>query len=308
MTTIYITHPACLKHENGPGHPERPDRLRAVDKVLSHQLFQPLVRKTAPEGSIEQVALAHPKNYIDLIMAARPKSGYAYIDGDTSMNEHSWKAIMMSVGGITHAVDTVIEGKHKNAFVAMRPPGHHAETTRAMGFCIFNHAAIAAYHARAKHGAKRVAVIDFDVHHGNGTQEIFWSDKNLFYGSTHQMPLFPGTGALSETGVGNIWNAPLKAGDGGEKFKTAMKERVLPALHNFSPDLLIISAGFDAHKDDPLANLTFVEDDFGWITDELLEVAEKQCNGRVVSTLEGGYDLESLARSTGVHVKQLMQA
>ena len=308
MTTIFISHPACLKHENGPGHPERPDRLRAIEKVLSHQVFEDLARQTAPDGTVEQIALAHPKNYIDLIEGAAPQSGYAFIDSDTSLNEHSWKAIMKSVGGITLAVDLIMEGRHKNAFVAMRPPGHHAEATRAMGFCIFNNAAIAAHHARKVHGAERVAVVDFDVHHGNGTQDIFWSDKNLFYGSTHEMPLFPGTGALSETGVGNIWNAPLKAGDTGKQFKTAMQERILPALKNFAPDFLIISAGFDAHKNDPLANLNLLEEDFGWITDELLEIAQKQCGGKVISTLEGGYDLEGLARSAGVHVQRLMQA
>lgn len=308
MTTLYLSHEACLLHENGPGHPERPDRLRAVEKVLSHDLFASLTREQAPQGKIEHIGLAHPKNYIELIENSRPDNGYAYIDPDTSLNPHSWDALMVSVGGATHAVDKVMQGVHKNVFLGMRPPGHHAETTRAMGFCIFNFAAIAAHYARNQHGAERVAVVDFDVHHGNGTQDIFWSDKNLFYGSTHEMPLFPGTGALSETGVGNIWNAPLRAGDSGDKFKQAMQERVLPALKDFAPDLLIISAGFDAHKNDPLANIMLEAQDFGWITQELLEIAEKQCNGRVISVLEGGYNLESLAQSVGVHVQHLIKA
>lgn len=308
MTTLYISHEACLKHDNGPGHPERPDRLRAIEKVLSHEIFKPLVRQEAPKGSIDHVARAHPKNYIELIKNARPKEGYAFIDPDTSMNPDTWKAIMRAVGGAVMGVDQIMTGAHKNAFIGMRPPGHHAEATRAMGFCIFNHVAIAAHHARSIHGAERVAVIDFDVHHGNGTQDIFWSDKSLFYGSTHQMPLFPGTGALNETGVGNIFNAPLRAGDGREKFQAAMNERILPNLKNFAPDLLIISAGFDAHKNDPLANLMFEAEDFGWATSKLLEVADSHCNGRVVSFLEGGYNLESLAQSTALHVKRLMDA
>lgn len=308
MTTLYLSHEACLAHENGPGHPERPDRLRAIEKILQHENFSHLIREKAPKGSIEHVAYAHPKNYIELIKNSRPKEGYAFIDPDTSMNKHTWDALMVSVGAATDAVDKVMQAKHKNAFIATRPPGHHAETARACGFCIFNNVAIAAHHARKKHGAERVAVIDFDVHHGNGTQDIFWSDKDLFYGSTHEMPLFPGTGALSETGVGNIWNAPLSYGDDGEKFKEAMKSRILPALNNFSPDLLIISAGFDAHKNDPLANIMLDEQDFSWITKELLTIADTQCEGRIVSILEGGYNLESLAQSVGVHVQHLIKA
>lgn len=308
MTTLYLTHESCLQHENGPGHPERPDRLRAVAKVLEHEIFKPLTRGEAPQATLEQIALAHPENYIELIQNSRPEEGYAFIDPDTSMNKYTWDALMFAIGAATMAVDKVMTGTHKNAFVATRPPGHHAETTRACGFCIFNNVAIAAEHARKAHGAKRVAVIDFDVHHGNGTQDIFWSDKNLFYGSTHEMPLFPGTGALTETGVGNIWNAPLKAGDDKEKFKEAMQSRIIPALKNFSPDLILISAGFDAHKLDPLANIRLDEHDFGWITAELLELAENNCNGRVVSILEGGYNLEGLAKSVGVHVQHLMSA
>lgn len=308
MTTLYLTNEAYLAHENGAGHPERPDRLRAIEKLLEHDLFAPLTREVSPNGSLEHITYAHPQNYIDLIEDSRPENGYAFIDPDTSMNKHTWDALLASVGGATYAVDKVMAGTHKNAFLASRPPGHHAETSRACGFCIFNNVAIAAHHARKNHGCERVAVIDFDVHHGNGTQDIFWSDKNLFYGSTHEMPLFPGTGALSETGVGNIWNAPLSRGDGGDKFKEAMQSRIFPALKNFSPDLLIISAGFDAHKNDPLANIMLEEKDFSWITGELLDIADKQCDGRVVSILEGGYNLESLAQSVGVHLQHLMKA
>ncbi len=308
MSTLYYTHEMSLKHENGPGHPERPDRIRAVEKVLSHEIFNPLVRKTAPKGNKDHVRLAHPDNFISLIEKTKPNEGYAYIDGDTAMNKYTWDALMYAIGGSVDAVDHVMTGKNKNAFLGVRPPGHHAETSRALGFCIFNNVAIAANYARKKYGAERVAVIDFDVHHGNGTQDIFWSDKNLYYGSTHQMPLFPGTGALSETGVGNIWNAPLKSGDNGDVFKEAMKTRIFPSLTEFNPDLLIISAGFDAHRNDPLASINLVEDDFGWITGKLLDIADKQCEGRVISVLEGGYHLEALAKSVGVHVKHLLSA
>jgi acetoin utilization deacetylase AcuC-like enzyme len=211
------------------------------------------------------------------------------------------------VGAATAAVDAVFSGEADNAFCALRPPGHHAETRRAMGFCLFNQAAIAAQHARHRHGAERVAVIDFDVHHGNGTQDIFWSDADLFYGSTHQMPLYPGTGAVQETGVGNIFNAPLRAGDGGAEFREAMNSVILPALDVFRPDLVIVSAGFDAHHRDPLGSLRFTEEDFAWVTLKLMETAEIHCSGRIVSVLEGGYDLQGLAASVGIHVQALMR-
>jgi acetoin utilization deacetylase AcuC-like enzyme len=222
------------------------------------------------------------------------------------MSPGSHDAASHAVGGACAAVDAVLDGDDRNAFVIARPPGHHAENDRAMGFCLFSNAAIAAHYARAKHGADRIAVVDFDVHHGNGTQDIFWSDKDLFYGSTHQMPLFPGTGDLSETGVGNIWNAPLREGDAGDTFRDAFTSRILGPLHNFGPDLIVISAGFDAHKRDPLGGLRLVEADFMWATEALGKAAERHCHGRIVSLLEGGYDLDALATSVAVHVRTLM--
>ena len=309
MTTLLYHHPAFLEHDTGYGHPERADRMRAVAKVLEHETFADLVRHDAPLGDEAKLLLAHPADYVAALKQARPPAGAPAIriDGDTVMSPGSWEAALRAVGAGLAAVDAVMTGKAHNAFCAVRPPGHHAETHRAMGFGLFNSIAIAAKHARAAHGAERVAVIDFDVHHGNGTQDIFWADKDLFYGSTHQMPLYPGTGALTERGVGNIWNAPLRPGDGGDKFRDAFDSRIARPLRQFSPDLVMISAGFDAHRDDPLANLALVEDDFAWATAQICDVAQRHCKGRVVSMLEGGYDLRALARCVGVHVKTLMQ-
>ncbi len=314
MTTLLITHPAFLEHDTGPGHPERPDRMRAIDKVLSHELFNPLVREEAPlrDDVEEQIALAHPQAYIDAIKKRRPEPGgdLVRLDPDTVLSPGTWEAALRAVGAGLRAVDTVMDKASgpANVFCQVRPCGHHAEADRAMGFCIFNNIAIAGMYARRKYGAERIAVVDFDVHHGNGTQDIFWHDKDLFLASTHQMPLYPGTGALGETGVGNICNAPLRPGDGSEPFREAMESRILPALKNFGPDLVLISAGFDAHRDDPLANLELVEADFAWATRAIAEVARRQAGGRLVSMLEGGYDLTGLARSTAVHVRELMEA
>ena len=310
MTTILIHHAAFLEHDTGPYHPERADRLRAIDRVLEHEFYQALIRREAPlrDDAKDAIAGVHSAAYYDAIERARPKgSEHVQIDGDTVMSKGSWEASLRAVSAGLDAVDLVMSKEANNVFCQVRPPGHHAESRRAMGFCLFSNAAIAAHYARDKHGAERVAVVDFDVHHGNGTQEIFWSDKDLFYGSTHQMPLFPGTGALSETGVGNIWNAPLREGDGREKFEMAFRERILTPLHNFSPDLIVISAGFDAHRDDPLGGLNLVEADFMWATEQLTDMARRHANGRVVSMLEGGYDLTGLARSVAVHVKTLME-
>ncbi len=314
MTTLLLTHPSFVAHDTGPGHPERPDRMRAIDRLLTHEFFSTLTRAEAPmrDDAEDAILLAHPPQHLAHIQAVRAQAqkDSVYVDGDTIMSAGSWEAVMRAVGAGMDAVDKVMDPNSgiKNAFCQVRPPGHHAEAERAMGFCFFNSIAVAAHYARKKHGAERVAVIDFDVHHGNGTQDIFFSDKNLFYASTHQMPLYPGTGALNETGVGNIWNAPLRSGDSGEQFKDAFQSRILPALHNFAPDLVMISAGFDAHKDDPLASLRMVEADFMWVTEELVKVADRHCKGRVVSMLEGGYDLAALARSVVVHVKTLMEA
>jgi acetoin utilization deacetylase AcuC-like enzyme len=314
MPTLLITHPCFLEHDTGPGHPERPDRMRAIDKVLTHAMFSDLKREGAPlrDDAEETIALAHPQRYIDWVKGVRPQPGEepVRLDPDTVLSAKSWEAALRAVGAGLHAVDRVFDAGSgiKNAFAQVRPCGHHAEHERAMGFCIFNNIAIAGLYARKKYGAERVAVVDFDVHHGNGTQEIFWSDKGLFLGSTHQMPLYPGTGALSETGVGNIFNAPLRPGDGGDPFKEAFESRILPALRNFDPDVVLISAGFDAHKDDPLANLQLVEPDFAWATAKIAEVADAHAGGRVVSMLEGGYNLAALAKSVAVHVGVLMQA
>ncbi len=310
MATLLITHPAFIAHDTGPGHPERADRMRAIDKVLAHDIFNGLKRQEAPlrEDVEEQIRLAHPAEHLERMraIASGPLDHPLHIDGDTVVSAGTWEAALRAVGAGLAAVDAVISGQAANAFCQVRPPGHHAEHDRAMGFCLFSNAAIAALYARAKHGAERVAIVDFDVHHGNGTQDIFWSDKDLFYGSTHEMPLYPGTGAVAERGVGNITNAPLRAGDSGERFREAFESRILPALHDFGPDLLIISAGFDAHQADPLGNLRLVEADFLWATEKIAAMAKRHCQGRIVSMLEGGYDLNALARSVAVHVKTLM--
>ncbi len=308
MTTLLLTHPACLLHDTGYGHPERADRLRAIDDALAAPAFKPLKREEAPLADLAAIERLHPQAYVEMVRAAIPARDHAWLDPDTVVSPGSWEAALRATGATIYAVDQVMAGKADNAFCAVRPPGHHAEPSRAMGFCLFNSVAVAALHARAKHGAKRVAVVDFDVHHGNGTQAAFWTDKDLFYGSTHQMPLFPGTGALDETGVGNICNAPLKPGDDGEDFRAAWEARILPALDAFAPDFLLVSAGFDAHLKDPLAQLRLVEADFAWITERLLEAAAKHTGGKLVSTLEGGYDLDALASSTAVHVETLMSA
>jgi acetoin utilization deacetylase AcuC-like enzyme len=314
MTTLLLTHPCFVEHDTGPGHPERPDRMRAIDKVLSHDLFKALKREEAPfrDDVEDAIALAHPRSYIDWVKEQRPAEGEpaAHLDPDTLLSSKSWEPALRAVGAGLAAVDRVMDKGSgiANVFCQVRPCGHHAEAERAMGFCIFANVAIAGLYARKKYGAERVAVVDFDVHHGNGTQDIFWNDKNLYFGSTHQMPLYPGTGALSETGVGNIWNAPLRPGDGGDRFKEAFESRILPALRGFGPDIVLISAGFDAHQDDPLANLRLLEPDFAWATAKIAEVAAKHAQGRLVSMLEGGYNLAALAKSVGVHVGALMSA
>jgi acetoin utilization deacetylase AcuC-like enzyme len=308
VTTLVISHPACLAHDMGEGHPERPDRLRAVERALESEVFQLLARDAAPRADRAAIERVHPKEYIEAIRAATPDEGLTAVDPDTSMSPGTFEAALRSAGGAVFAVDEVMTGKVRNAFVATRPPGHHAEVANPMGFCFFNNAAIAARHAQAVHAAERVAIVDFDVHHGNGTQHIFWDDPTVMYASTHQMPLYPGTGAVGERGEhGQIVNAPLRAGDTGKTFREAMEAVILPRVEAFSPDLIIISAGFDAHRRDPLGSLNLVEADYAWATRRLMEIARKTCNDRVVSVLEGGYDLEGLARSAAAHVTALME-
>ena len=307
MTTLLFTHEAALHHVTPPGHPERVDRIKAINQILGADSFAGLVRRTAPLGRDEDILRAHTHEHLQRIRSLAPVEGFEYLDPDTVMSPGTLEAALRAVGAATAAVDAVFGGEADNAFCALRPPGHHAESNRAMGFCLFNPAAIAAHYARAAFGAERVAVVDFDVHHGNGTQDIFWAEPDLFYGSTHQMPLYPGTGAVSETGVGNIFNAPLRAGDGGEQFREAMSTKILPALDAFAPELVIISAGFDAHHRDPLGSLQLTEEDFAWITLQLMEAAEIHAGGRIVSVLEGGYDLQGLSASVGIHVQALMR-
>jgi len=308
MTTVLITHPACLEHAPPPGHPERPERLKAVLSALESKEFSGLQREVAPLATREELARVHSESYIDAIFESVPKHGYVAIDADTILSPGSGKAVLRAAGSVVHGVNLVMTGRAKNGFCAVRPPGHHAEPRQAMGFCVFNSVAIAAEHARSVHGLKRVAVMDFDVHHGNGTQAAFWNDANLFYASTHQMPLYPGTGAANEKGAGNILNCPLPPGSDSRYFRAIISGSVIPALEKFRPELLLISAGFDAHRADPLANIELEDDDFEWVTAELCALAARVCEGRVVSALEGGYDLEALASSARAHVRALMAA
>jgi acetoin utilization deacetylase AcuC-like enzyme len=309
MTTALFTHSACLGHDPGPSHPERPARLTAVLKALEASEFAALDRREAPRADTEQVARAHSTDYVDAILGAVPAQGRVGLDPDTYLSPGSGEAALRAAGAVCAAVDAVMAGEVANAFCAVRPPGHHAEPNRVMGFCLFNSIAVGALHARAVHGLQRIAVMDFDVHHGNGTQARFWTDRDLLYTSTHQSPLYPGTGLVSERGIGgNILNLPLPPMAGSAEFRQAMIDAVLPALNRFAPEFLLISAGFDAHADDPLAGLRFATDDFAWATAELMAVAKAACGGRLVSTLEGGYDLDSLAASAAAHVRTLLTA
>ena len=309
MTTLLITSTHAVDHDTGPGHPESPDRIRAVVKALQQDSFKGLTRMTAPDATVAQMARAHPQKFVEQILAAVPGRGYARIDPDTVLSPGSGAAIVEAAGGLIAAVDAVAKGEADNAFCAVRPPGHHAESNRAMGFCLINNVAVGALHARAAHGYKRVAVVDFDVHHGNGTQEIFWNDPDAFYASMHQFPNYPGTGRRSERGAhNNVVNVPVNPGSGGDVFRGGMTEDVLPALMAFKPDFIFISAGFDAHKDDPLADLKLTENDFAWATHELAKAAKTLCGGRLVSVLEGGYNLDALAASAVAHVDVLQSA
>ena len=308
MSTLLFSHAGFLDHETPYGHPERPDRLRAVEAALQGEAFAPLVREEARPARMASLLLCHPEEHVARLMEARPQTGDVYLDSDTVMSPGTWDAALRAVGGAVSAVDAVMEGRARNAFLAARPPGHHAERDRAMGFCFFNTAAIAARHARARHGARRVCVIDWDVHHGNGTQDIFWDDPDALYVSTHQMPLYPGTGGADERGGhDNILNIPLHAGDGGSALRDAFDHAIIPRLTAFRPEIVVISAGFDGHRRDPLGGLDLTEADFAWATRALMSFADAHCGGRVVSVLEGGYDLQGLGLSVAAHVGELMK-
>jgi len=308
MATLLFEHPAFGEHETPAGHPERAERYFAASAALKSEAFGDLIRRApapAPRKAIERVHTPHLYDFIEGVSA---RGEIVRLDPDTAMGPSSFNAALIAAGGGVEAVDAVFAGEAENAFVLARPPGHHAPPSRAMGFCLFNSAAIAAMHARAAHGARRVAVVDFDVHHGNGTEEAFWHDEDAFYASSHEWPQYPGTGRESDRGAyGNIVNAPLATGSSGDDFRRAWGERLLPALDAFAPDIVIISAGFDAHRADPVGGLRLTEADFTWITEEIVALARARCGGRTVSLLEGGYDLSALAASVGAHVAALMR-
>lgn len=306
MTTRLYTHPACLEHDPGRLHPERPERLKAVLDALDAPEFAALERIEAPRAERLQIERVHAPFYVDYVLRAVPEAGRVDLDADTTLSAGSGEAMLRAAGAVCAAVGAAIRGEAKHSFCAVRPPGHHAESDEAMGFCLFNNIAIGAAEARAVHGLERVAIVDFDVHHGNGTQHMFERDPHVFFASTHQWPLYPSTGAADETGVGNVVNACLSPLDGSEEFRAAMSEKVLPALERFRPQLVLISAGFDAHCMDPLGSLNLTDEDFAWITRELCGLADRHAEGRVVSALEGGYDLDALASASAAHVKALM--
>jgi acetoin utilization deacetylase AcuC-like enzyme len=306
VPTLLVTHPDCIAHDPGRGHPEAPDRLSAILDIFREPEFSGIKRLEAPLGRESDIARVHDPAFVSAALAAVPAAGHAALDADTILSPGSGAAALRAVGAVIAAADAVIAGRAQNAFCAVRPPGHHAEPTHAMGFCLFNSIAIAARHAQAAHGLKRVAIVDFDVHHGNGTQAVVESDPALFFASSHQYPLYPGTGAASETGQGNVVNAPLAAGSDGRVFRRAFETQILPALDAFAPDLLLVSAGFDAHRADPLAGLELEEADFAWVTTRLMEAAGRHCGGKLVSVLEGGYDLKALAGSAAAHLQSLM--
>ncbi|MGE5170424.1 MAG: histone deacetylase family protein [Rudaea sp.] len=306
-TTVFITHPSCLQHEMGPDHPECPDRLTAIhDQLIASGLEPHLMRQEAPPATADQLARVHDRRYVAAIQAAAPSSGLRYLDPDTALNPHSVDAALHAAGAVVHAVDLVCGGQYQTAFCAVRPPGHHAESRRAMGFCVFNNVAVGAAHAIAMHEIERVAIVDFDVHHGNGTEEIFSGDGRVLMVSTFQYPFYPYSGV--ENPAENMVNIPLPAGSGSTEFREAVRERWLPALEAHAPELILISAGFDAHREDPLAGLALNESDYGWVTRELMSVARRHAGGRIVSSLEGGYSLSALGRSVAAHVRELVTA
>jgi acetoin utilization deacetylase AcuC-like enzyme len=302
MTTALITHPDCYDHVTPPGHPEQVARL---DAVLGALEGMDLLRVKAPLAAEDDLLRVHPQSHVDAIRRAAPTQGWRSLDADTHMSVGTLNAAYRAAGAAVRAVDLVMAGEAANAFAAVRPPGHHAERETAMGFCFFGNVAIAAKHALDHHGLRRVAIVDFDVHHGNGTQDLVEDDARILFCSTHQSPLYPGTGAADETGVGNVLNVPLPEGTGSKAFRDVMTRIVLPCVDAFAPELLIISAGFDAHAADPLAGMNLTTEDFAWVTEKLCDLADRHCAGRVVSALEGGYDLEALGASAAAHVKVL---
>jgi acetoin utilization deacetylase AcuC-like enzyme len=306
MKTLYYSHPDFLLHDTGAGHPECADRIRVIAKALEAPEFAGLIRVSPPLGTEQQAGLIHSLSHIEAVRKAMPKQGKHYLDPDTVLSPGSEQAAFRAVGAVCDAVGKILAGEGDNAFCAIRPPGHHAEPDLSMGFCVFNNVAIAAEYARRHHRLERIAIVDFDVHHGNGTQAAFYNNPAVFYASSHQMPNYPGSGYPTETGAGNIVNVPLAAGDSGRAFRQKYSAIILPALRKFNPDLLLVSAGFDAHRDDPLAAIDLVEEDFQWITHELMDCADSCCGGRLISVLEGGYNLEALAASVAVHVKTLL--
>ena len=308
MTTAYFRHEECLGHVTPPGHPEQVARLEVIERALAAPQYAALERRDAPVGRKEDVLLCHPEAYFERVQASIPADGFLSLDADTHVTNGSFEAALRGVGGITAAVDAVLDGTVGNAFVACRPPGHHAETETAMGFCLFGNVAIGARHALERHGLSRVAVIDFDVHHGNGTQDLLWAEERAMFVSSHQMPLYPGSGRADERGAhGQIMNRPLAAGTDGSLMRQVYGRDVFPAIEAFAPELILVSAGFDAHEADPLANLNWTTEDFAWITREICALAARICGGRVVSTLEGGYDLDALGAAVAVHVTELME-
>jgi acetoin utilization deacetylase AcuC-like enzyme len=309
MSTVLITHLACLGHDPGEHHPESPQRLRAVLAALEAPDFADLEWREAPAASMEELTRVHPESYVEAILRIRPADDeLAMIDGDTLMSAGSAEAALRAAGAVVAGVDAVLLGEASNAFAAVRPPGHHATPTIPGGFCLFSNVAIGARHAQEKYGIGKVALLDFDVHHGQGTQATVETDPLLFYGSTHQSPFYPGTGSPRERGIdNNVVNVPLMANSGSEEFRAAWGDRILPQLDRFAPDLVIVSAGFDAHLRDPLAQLRVTTEDFAWITGELMAIAQIHARGRLISALEGGYDLEALADSAAAHVRVLMR-
>lgn len=307
MRTLLLTHPACLGHDTGPSHPERPERLKAVLRALEAERFALLDRQEAPPATREQLERVHDAAAIRTVFESIPPVGLLGLDEDTVVSPGSLEAALRAAGAAVAGVDAVVGGTVPTAFCAVRPPGHHAEPDRPMGFCLFNNVVVGARHAIEAHGLARVAIVDFDVHHGNGTQSSCWQDPSLFYASTHQAPLFPGTGHAGEHGdFDNIANVTLAAGDGSDEFRFAWSEVLLPRLRQFRPELVMISAGFDAHRRDPLGGLRLGESDFAWLTDALVRLADEHAGGRVVSVLEGGYDLDALAAAAAEHVATLM--